>query len=81
MDQELIPKGAQIIRQRGVSSFASMILGSCIGNLIDAGCTDLEVLTIVEDLLKMRALVQSEECKALIEKQFEMAKKAMGSDS
>jgi len=55
--EENIPRSAKICREHNVEAICTAILGTCVGHLIDLGLNDLEVLTIVEDLLKMRAML------------------------
>lgn len=68
MSQDQIPRAAKILREKNVGTLCSTVLGTCIGHLIDCGLTDLEILTVVEDLLKMRSLISDPAMRAHLEK-------------
>lgn len=57
-------KAQEILRKHNVNSFTSVILGTCLGELVDKKLDDLEILTVVEELLKLRSLIES---KAMID--------------
>ena len=66
--EENIPRSAKICREHNVEAICTAILGTCVGHLIDLGLNDLEVLTVVEDLLKMRTMVNDPAMRAYLEK-------------
>jgi hypothetical protein len=68
MSENQIPRSAKILREKNVGSFCPTILGTCIGHLIDCGLDDLEILTVVEELLKMRALINDPAMRAHVER-------------
>lgn len=68
MSEDQIPRSTKILREKNVGSLCSTFLGTCIGHLIDCGLNDLEVLTVVEDLLKMRTMVNDPSLHAFLEK-------------
>lgn len=69
MSNEQIPRSAKmILREKNVGSLCMTFLGTCIAHLIDLGLNDLEILTVVEELLKMRAMVSDPAMRAYLEK-------------
>lgn len=71
-----VPESMRIVREKGVPSVCSGILGMVLGDLIDRGLTDLEILTVVEDILKLRTLVSDPRFKAVLEKQMDLTREA-----
>lgn len=81
MDPELnLPKSAEICRAKGVQTFAMIILGSTVGHLIDCGLSDLEVLTVIEDLLKMRAVIADKAMQKALTKQIKITGQYLAKD-
>ena len=68
MSKDFIPRSAKILREKNVGPLCSSFLGTCIGHLIDCGLNDLEILTVVEDLLKMRTMVNDPAMRKFLEK-------------
>lgn len=68
MSKDFIPRSAKILREKNVGSLCSSFLGTCIGHLIDCGLNDLEILTMVEDLLKMRTMLNDPALRKFLEK-------------